>query len=284
MSSFVTRHTRAQLTTENVVFDKVLLLLVLFVQMEMVAWHGIAAIFHCRQFFLVFLVFRFSFLLYCCFAVLILTHSHSPPHSIVIYFFLVRCIFTLLWSHTKTQKRIARYACIFICMYNVLDSAIITIIQLCGLCRLFVHIYVTAVAFAAAIAIAIATATAADADVVTIPWANIHHQLSKLCLYFVAAVDSSIRVFFFSPLFFFCCFCFSYCFFPLISVLDLFAYGWETFTCFLCTFVVDVGSVSAANVMECDFNLNPIVKRPSFQLPRICYTIWFFAFLSRLPG
>lgn len=30
MSSFVTRHTRAQLTTENVVFDKVLLLLVLF--------------------------------------------------------------------------------------------------------------------------------------------------------------------------------------------------------------------------------------------------------------
>lgn len=240
---------------------------------------------HCRYFPLSAVLSRFSCFPFFFFALLLLRrfdpHSltPSPPHSIAIYFFLIHCIFTLLWSHTKTQNRIARYACIFICMYNVLDSAIITIIQLCGLCRLFVHIYVTAVAFAAAIAIAAATA----ADVVTIPWANIHHQLSKLCLYFVAAVDSSIRVFF-SPLFFFCCFCFSYCFFPLISVLDLFAYGWETFTCFLCTFVVDVGSVSAANVMECDFNLNPIVKRPSFQLPRICYTIWFFAFLSRLPG
>lgn len=239
---------------------------------------------HCRYFPLSAVLSRFSCFPFFFFALLLL--RRFDPHSLTLpltpspyIFFLIRCIFTLLWSHTKTQNRIARYACIFICMYNVLDSAIITIIQLCGLCRLFVHIYVTAVAFAAAIAIAAATA----ADVVTIPWANIHHQLSKLCLYFVAAVDSSIRVFF-SPLFFFCCFCFSYCFFPLISVLDLFAYGWETFTCFLCTFVVDVGSVSAANVMECDFNLNPIVKRPSFQLPRICYTIWFFAFLSRLPG
>ena len=44
MSSFVTRHTRAQLTTENVVFDKVLLLLVLLERWWR-AWHGIATFF-----------------------------------------------------------------------------------------------------------------------------------------------------------------------------------------------------------------------------------------------
>lgn len=115
MSSFVTRHTRAQLTTENVVFDKVLLLLVLFVQMEMVAWHGIAAIFHCRQFFLVFRVFRFSFLLYCCFAVLILTHSLSPSLHRHIFFSHSLYIYPLMVSYQNTKPN--RQIRVYIYMY-----------------------------------------------------------------------------------------------------------------------------------------------------------------------
>lgn len=138
MSSFVTRHTRAQLTTENVVFDKVLLLLVLFVQMEMVAWHGIAAIFHCRQFFLVFRVFRFSFLLYCCFAVLILTHSLSPSLHRHIFFFSFAVYlpsYGLIPKH-KTESpdtRVYLYVCImcWIAQSSRLFSCVVYAVFLC---------------------------------------------------------------------------------------------------------------------------------------------------------
>lgn len=158
--------------------------------------------------------FSFCFF-YCCFADLILCFSFSfhfvffPSFlCFLVFSFLYSLflsfsfIFTLLWSRAETQKMkkkktkendSARYVCIFIrYMYNVLGSAIITIIQLCGLCRLFVH----------------STLPPSWIAVVAIARANIHHQPSKLCrsfsgvafcvsfvgrrLWAEAAVDSSI--------------------------------------------------------------------------------------------
>lgn len=109
MSSFVTRHTRAQLTTENVVFDKVLLLLVLFVQMER-WWHcnGVALPFFSS------IVGSFSLCRFSCFPFfLLLPSSFWSSHCcrfFLYFFFSISCIlFTLLWSHAETQKRIVRY-------------------------------------------------------------------------------------------------------------------------------------------------------------------------------
>lgn len=61
-----------------------------------------------------------------------------------LFFFVFFFFFSYLPSYSLMLKRkkneSTRYVCIFIrYMYNVLGSAIITIIQLCGLCRLFVH-------------------------------------------------------------------------------------------------------------------------------------------------
>lgn len=178
MSSFATRHTRTQLTTENVVFDKVLLLLVLFGS-EMLGnertmmggvymvWLPFFAIVGARSlvrsfarshFFLLDSR-RFSCFSSCIFLLLLRRFDPLLLIFLPLCFFFISCflvfsfscffrllIFTLLWSHAETQKRnerendSARYVCIFIrYMYNVLGSAIITIIQLCGLCRLFVH-------------------------------------------------------------------------------------------------------------------------------------------------
>lgn len=196
MSSFVTRHTRAQLTTENVVFDKVLLLLVLFgvrcskrekcaeresaLYSDGGVWNSIAffPIVGARSLVRLFAFSRFS--RFSCFpfffivaspfwsSVSLFSHflcstlTLTLPSSHFSYFF----IYPLMVS-CRNAKNESPDTCVFIRMYNVLGSAIITIIQLCGLCRLFVHSYATAVA------------------VVTIAWANIHQQPSKLCRRFL---------------------------------------------------------------------------------------------------
>lgn len=195
MSSFVTRHTRAQLTTENVVFDKVLLLLVLFgvrcskrekcaeresaLYSDGGVWNSIAffPIVGARSLVRLFAFSRFS--RFSCFpfffivaspfwsSVSLFSHflcstlTLTLPSSHFSYFF----IYPLMVS-CRNAKNESPDTCVFIRMYNVLGSAIITIIQLCGLCRLFVHSYATAVA-------------------VTIAWANIHQQPSKLCRRFL---------------------------------------------------------------------------------------------------
>lgn len=137
----------------------------------------------------------------------------------ILFFLLSRLFFLVLtftpflslaftlscWNAEQKKFESARYVCIFIWyMYNVLGSAIITIIQLCGLCRLFVHSTLPLCYMAG--------------TVVAIAWANIHHQPSKLCRSFfsllfcwfflfpcssIAAVDSPIACFFSLLTFFF---------------------------------------------------------------------------------
>lgn len=196
MSSFVTRHTRAQLTTENVVFDKVLLLLVLFgvrcskrekcaeresaLYSDGGVWNSIAffPIVGARSLVRLFAFSRFS--RFSCFPFFFIVASPFwSSVSLFPHFLCSTLTLTLSSSHfsyffiyplmvsCRNAKNESPDTCVFIRMYNVLGSAIITIIQLCGLCRLFVHSYATAVA------------------VVTIAWANIHQQPSKLCRRFL---------------------------------------------------------------------------------------------------
>lgn len=143
-------------------------------------------------------------------------------------FLSLSCIYPLMLKRKTKKFESARYVCIFIWyMYNVLGSAIITIIQLCGLCRLFVHSTLL-LCYMAGIVVAIA-------------WANIHHQPSKLCRSFfsllfcwfflfpcsgIAAVDSPIACFFFTLNFLFFV---NVLFYIYVSVLHLLVYGWKTF-------------------------------------------------------